>query len=96
MPRRPVNEESLISIALDALEEEVSRWQTYGFAGHSRRPQERIQLARYPKVNRIDPFGPLPESETIEVHTIEQDKVASFLRYRGMEAAVKAIRRELR
>lgn len=93
MPRRRRRqEEDLVHAAVEALEDEIRSWQ------ERERPYSggMVSLMRWP-LRRIDgPIGSagLEEAmaQTIEQIDLPKKEVPYFLRYRGMEAAIKKIR----
>lgn len=92
MPRRRRRqEEDLVHAAVEALEDEIRCWK------ERERPYSggMVTLTRWP-LSRIDgPIGPAEfdaqATQTIEHIDLPKNEVPYFLRYRGMEAAIKKI-----
>lgn len=90
MPRRRKRkEEDLIFTAVEALEDEVRCWRTVS------EYRDQVRLVRYPRIS-ISDIGPADYTaesvETVEHIDLPKKEIPFFLRYRGMQAAIKAIR----
>lgn len=92
MPRRKRREEDLIHSAIEALEDEVRCWREGPPLHYGREPH--IRLIRYPRMDLS--IGPADfdaqSTQTIEHVDLARSEVPFFLRWRGMEAAIKKIR----
>ncbi|BBB99751.1 MULTISPECIES: hypothetical protein [Bradyrhizobium] len=93
MPRRRRRqEEDLVHAAVEALEDEIRCWQ------QRERPYsgDMVTLTRWPLSRIAGPIGPAEVDaqamQTIEHIDLQKNEVPFFLRYRGMEAAIKKIR----
>lgn len=93
MPRRSKRrEEDLIHAAIEALEDEVRCWREGPPMGYGPR-DETVMLIRYPRMAGIGPADyDAAMSQTIEQIHLPKKEVPFFLRWRGMEAAIKVIR----
>ncbi|WFU52280.1 hypothetical protein QA639_21465 [Bradyrhizobium pachyrhizi] len=94
MPRRRRQKEDLIHAATLALEDEIRCWRQLhnnSFYGHG---DKTIRLVRTPSLyaTNIGPADVIPETASIEHIDLPEKEVPYFLRYRGMEAAIKKIR----
>jgi hypothetical protein len=89
MPKPPKkSEDDLVFLALEALEDEMKAWRhTIGHGGY-------VKLIRYPSIDvgfaAID--VPSALDQEVEMQHVKPQEVWPFLRWRGMQAAVKAIR----
>ncbi|MHC2249985.1 hypothetical protein [Bradyrhizobium elkanii] len=95
MPRRRRRqEEDLVHAATEALEDEIRSWQER----HSRfgPGDQMVTLIRLQYRRIAGPIGPAgledAMTETIEHVELPKKEIPYFLRYRGMEAAIKKIR----
>jgi hypothetical protein len=88
MPHK-VNDDELVNVGLMALEDEMKAWRHVTvFDGY-------VRLVRYPPVSLLE-IGPaeVPDGPdaTVEMRDVKKDEVWPFLRWRGMQAAVRAIK----
>jgi hypothetical protein len=92
MPGRPQrkrkSDDDLVFVGLEALEEEMRCWRSIPMGAKA------VRLVRYPPTSlEIGPADVIPEeASTVEMQDLGKDEVWHFLRWRGMEAALKAIR----
>ena len=99
MPRRSKRrEEDLVHAAIQALEDEVRCWREgpsrYYDPRRRSREDEVVTLIRYPRMDlTIGPADYIPEAEATVRHLdMPRKEVPFFLRWQGMEAAIKVIR----
>jgi hypothetical protein len=89
MPRRRKRrEEDLIFTAIEALEDEIRCWRTVSDY------RDQVRMVRYPPMSlEIGPAEITADStSTIEHVDLPKKEVPFFLRYCGMQAAIKAMR----
>jgi hypothetical protein len=86
--RKKKSDDDLVFIGLEALEEEMRCWRSVPMGDKA------VRLVRCPPIPLdIGPAEVIPEdTATVEMQDLGKDEVWHFLRWRGMNAALKAIR----
>lgn len=94
MPRRSKRrEEDLVYAAVQALEDEIRCWREAPARPYYGPRDDMVLLTRYPRMEMsIGPADYIPETTTIEHFDIQRKEVPYFLRWKGMQAAIKKIR----
>jgi hypothetical protein len=101
MPRKSKRrDEDLVFAAIQAMEDEIRCWREgpsrYYHPGRPDRkdPNDVLTLVRYPRMDlTIGPADYVPEAEaTIQHLDMPRKEVPFFLRWQGMEAAIKKVR----
>lgn len=95
MPRRSKRrEEDLVYAAVEALEDEIRCWREGPARPYYGAREDMVMLTRYPSM-RMGPIGPadVPEEAiTVQHLDLPRKEVPYFLRWKGMEAAIKKLR----
>jgi hypothetical protein len=96
MPRHRRRDEDLIASAIGAMEDEIRCWRE-GPPGYpyGSRLDPIVRLIRYPRMDicAVGPADYIPEAKaTVEHVELPKKEVPYFLRWQGMEAAIKKMR----
>ena len=95
MPRRSKRrEEDLVYAAVQALEDEIRCWREGPARPYYGPRDDMVMLTRYPSIMdfSVGPANVIPEEATIQHLDIPRKEVPYFLRWKGMEAAIKKLR----
>ena len=86
MPHKPDDDE-LVNLALMALEDEMKSWR------HVVERDGHVRLIRHPSIGVGFAAIDVPvQEQTVEMQYVKKEEVWPFLRWRGMQAAVQAIK----